>query len=360
MALFGDDQGRTEKPTPGRLAEARKRGDTHLSRELVTGAVLVVAALLLRSNGDWLIGALSAAMRHGLTVDLREHPIASGTVGGACREVLSCARLVGAPLLALLGLLALTVALVGYGQIGLRWSDDVLTPRIDRLNPAANWRRLFNLQAVVRTAFALVKLALLVGVTWLVVRDRWPQLCVLTDQDFPIAAGVVADLALSVLLWVALLVFALALADVAWQRFDFQQRNMMTRQEVEDERRRSEGDPLVKSRLRQARAELMKHRMMEAVPKADVVITNPEHFAVALRYERKTNRAPEVVAKGTDETAARIRELAREHGVPLLEDPPLARALFRAVKVGQEIPARFYEAVATVLSHVYRLEHRVA
>ena len=135
---------------------------------------------------------------------------------------------------------------------------------------------------------------------------------------------------------------------------------MMSKQEVEDARKRSEGDPLMRSRLRQARAEMMRHRMMEAIPKADVVITNPTHFSVALRYDRKRHTAPELVAKGMNDVAMRIRELARENDVPLLEDPPLARALFRAVKVGQEIPARFYEAAATVLSHVYRLKDRVA
>jgi flagellar biosynthesis protein FlhB len=140
----------------------------------------------------------------------------------------------------------------------------------------------------------------------------------------------------------------------------FQTRNMMTKQEIEDERRRSEGDPTMKMRQRRARNELMRQRMMDAVPKADVIVTNPTHFSVALRYDRKRDAAPTVVAKGVDDMAMRIRELAREHGVPLMEDPPLARALFRAVKVGQTIPERFYQAVATVLSHVYRLKGRTA
>src|SRR5262249_41410613 len=147
------------------------------------------------------------------------------------------------------------------------------------------------------TAFAALKLAVLAAVTVLVVRPRWGELTHLADHDVMVSAGAVADLALSVLLWVAAVVFALALVDVLWQRFDFVQRNMMTRQEVGDERRRSEGDPVVKNRLRQARVELLRHRMMQAVPKADVVITNPTHFAVALRYDRKKNVAPEVVAK---------------------------------------------------------------
>jgi flagellar biosynthetic protein FlhB len=360
MALFGDDQGRTEKPTPGRLEEARNRGDSHLSRELLTAGTLLVAAVAMRWLGAWLFGGLGDALQYGLCVDLRRHAFGGGGIDGACREVAATATLVAAPVLALMALLAATTLLFGYGQIGLRWSTEALTLRLDRVDPAANWKRLFSPQSLVRTAFALVKLLVLGLVLWFVLRDRWAGLALLSDQDTATATREVADLVLTLLIWVAAVVFVLAVADVAWQRFDFQRRNMMTKQEVEDERRRSEGDPMIKSRQRQARLELMRHRMMEAVPKADVVITNPTHFSVALRYDRKRNAAPEVVAKGQDELALRIRELAREHGVPLLEDPPLARALWRAVKVGQEIPARFYEAVATVLSHVYRLKGRVA
>ena len=259
-----------------------------------------------------------------------------------------------------LAVLLLSAAIAGYAQIGVRFSDEVLQLKLERLNPASNYKRLFSMQAVVRTAFSLVKLGVLVLVLALVLDSRWADLAKLPDQDFVVGMRVVADLAMTALLWVAVVVFALALADVIWQRFDFEKRNMMTRQEVEDERKRGEGDPMVKNRLRQARTELLRHRMMQAVPKADVVITNPTHYAVALRYDRKKNAAPEVLAKGVDDMAARIREIARENKVPLMEDPPLARALFRAVKVGQEVPARFFEAVATVLSHVYRLKNRVA
>lgn len=357
---FGDDQGRTEKPTPGRLNEARNRGDTQLSRELLTGATLLTAAIALRFFGAWLLEAMGAALQFGLTLDLKAHPVANADVPGACNEVLTMLALVAAPTIVLLATLLLSAAVAGYAQIGLRFSDEVLQFKLERLNPASNYKRLFSMQSVVRTAFSLVKLAVLVAVIAFVLDSRWADLAKLPDQDFVVGMRIVADLSMTVLLWVASVVFALAVADVFWQRFDFEKRNMMTRQEVEDERKRGEGDPMVKNRLRQARAELLRHRMMQAVPKADVVITNPTHFAVALRYDRSKNAAPEVVAKGVDDMAARIREIARENKVPLMEDPPLARALFRAVKVGQEIPGRFFEAVAAVLSHVYRLKNRVA
>ena len=338
---FGDDQGRTEKPTPGRLAEVRNRGDTHLSRELLTGATLLTAAIALRSLGGWLLQSLGAALQHGLTLDMEAHPVRNGDVPGACQEVLITLALVAAPTIVLLAVLLLAAAVAGYAQIGVHIADEVMQLKLERLNPASNYKRLFSMQTIVLKA-------------------RWADLTKLPDQDFAVAMHIVADIAMTALLWVAVVVFVLAIADVFWQRFDFEKRNMMTKQEIEDERKRGEGDPMVKNRLRQARTELLRHRMMQAVPKADVVITNPTHYAVALRYDRKKNAAPEVLAKGVDDMAARIREIARENKVPLMEDPPLARALFRAVKVGQEVPARFFEAVATVLSHVYRLKNRVA
>ncbi|MSR39491.1 MAG: flagellar biosynthesis protein FlhB [Planctomycetes bacterium] len=360
MALFGDDQGKTEKPTPGRMAEVRERGDTHMSRDLVTAGALLVATIALRCFGGWLLDALAKVMEHGLQVDLRDHPIADASISGACREMLWSLLAVAAPLGVLLSILVLSVAIFGYGQIGIHFSTEVLGFKLERLNPAANWKRLFSPQSLLRTVFAALKTTALTAVLWLVLRNRWQGLSHLQDQGIFKATQTIADLVFLALMWVAGVVFALALADVIWQRFDFEKRNMMTRQEVEDERKRSEGDPMVKSRMQRARAELLRHRMMEAVPKADVVITNPTHFAVALKYDRKRRAAPEVIAKGADDMAMRIRELAKANNVSLLEDPPLARALYRAVKIGDEIPARFYEAVATVLSHVYRLKNRVA
>jgi flagellar biosynthetic protein FlhB len=358
MAIFGDDQGKTEQPTPSRLAEVRNRGDSPLSRELVQGGVLMVAALVFEWCGAWLVDSLIQVMRRGLVVDLAGRTL--DRVSGACQEVLGAALLVVPPFATLVATLVATTVVLGYGQIGVKWSREVLGFKLERLNPAANWKRVFNVQALVRTGFAAVKLAIVVGVLWAMLGDRWQMLLRLHEQPLAQAAAEIAAVVLGLMFWVGAVVFALSFLDLAWQRFSFTQRNMMTRQEVEDERRRSEGDPTIKLRQRRARNELMRQRMMEAVPKADVVVTNPTHFSVALRYDRRRDVAPTVVAKGVDEMALRIRELAREHGVPLMEDPPLARALFRAVKVGQAIPERFYQAVATVLSHVYRLQGRTA
>jgi len=358
MALFGDDSGKTEKPTPTRLQDVRNRGDTPLSRELVHGGVLLVAALALTWGGGWLIEALGEVLRTGLRVDMTGREL--DEVGGACRELASAAAIVAPPFAVIVLTLVVATALIGYGQIGLHWSREVLGFKLDRLNPLTNWKRVFNVQALVRTGFAALKLAVLLVVLWLVVGGRLPALLRLHEQPLTVAAGEVADLALTLLLWVSSVVTAIAAADWFWQRFQFEKRNMMTKQEVEDERKRSEGDPAIKMRQRRARNELLRHRMMAEVPKADVAITNPTHFSIALRYDRKRDAAPVVVAKGVDEQALAIRTLAQQHGVPLMEDPPLARALYRAVKLGQTIPERFYQAVATVLGHVFRLKHRTA
>ncbi len=358
MAIFGDDQGKTEKPTPSRLQEVRNRGDSPLSRELVQGGVLLVAAVLLTCCGGWLVDAFGQVLRQGLAVDGADARV--GDVPGVCAEMLAALAIVGPPFATLVATLTVATLVFGYGQIGLRWSREVFGFKLERLNPLANWKRVFNVQALVRTGFAAVKLAVLVVVVWLVVGDRVPALLRLHEVPLARSASEVADLALTLLLWVGAVVTTIAFADFVWQRFQFEKRNMMSKQEVEDERKRAEGDPAIKMRQRRARNELLRHRMMTAVPKADVVVTNPTHFAVALRYDRKRDSAPVVVAKGVDEQALAIRTLATQHGVPLMEDPPLARALYRAVKLGQTVPERFYQAVATVLGHVYRLRGRSA
>lgn len=358
MPLFGDDQGKTEKPTPSRLSEVRNRGDTPLSRELVQGGTLMIAAVMFEHVGAWLVDALQQTMRRGFDVSLGERDL--GSVPGACREMLAAVFAVLPPFALLAATLVAATLVIGYGQIGVRWSREVVGFKLEKVNPFTNWKKVFNVQAIVRTGFAVLKLGVIVGVLWAVLGDRWQVLLHLHERPVMQAAGDIAGIGLSLMFWVGAVVCALSVADLAWQRYSFTQRNMMTRQEVEDERRRSEGDPTIKMRQRRARNEMMRQRMMESVPKADVIVTNPTHFSVALRYDRRRDAAPTVVAKGVDEVAMRIREIAREHGVPLMEDPPLARALFRAVKVGQTIPERFYQAVATVLSHVYRLQGRTA
>ncbi|MCK5945497.1 MAG: flagellar biosynthesis protein FlhB [Planctomycetes bacterium] len=358
MALFGDDQGKTEKPTPSKLADVRKKGDTPHSKELTQGAVLFLAAIMLIWIGDWLVDALSSVMRTGMTLDMSQRQLQD--IGGACSELWRAFTTVLPPFATLLLVLVATTALVGYGQIGIKISREAIGFKPQKLNPFTNMKRVFSPQSLMRTVFAAFKLSIIVTVLYFVLADRLPILLHLHEQPFATAAKEIGSLALTLLLWVGAVVTAMALADLAYQRYSFTKRNMMTKQEVDDERKRSEGDPTMKSRQKGARNELLRQRMMADVPRADVILTNPTHYSVALRYDRDKASAPMVVAKGVDDMAMQIRKIAREHDVPLMEDPPLTRALYRAVKVGQAVPEKFYQAVATVLSHVYRLKGRTA
>ena len=361
MPIFRDNEGRTEKATPQRLEEARNKGQVALSHEFVMAGTLMLGVLLIERFGYTLIKALEGSLRVGLDVRLDRHHLGDGDIAGFWHETLAHLVCVGPTLGAFLLVFLAATLLCGYGQIGFRFSFETLGIKWQRLNPVANLQRLFQLTTLTRTLLSVGKLTVLGGVLWLVLRSRWQRFATLYGvADFQSAVLVIAEAVLAVFFWVSAAVLALSTLDVLWQRFDHGRNLMMTKTEVEDERKRSEGDPMIKGRLRSARLALMRQRMMEAVPKADVVITNPTHFAVALKYDRRRNRAPEVIAKGLDELAQKIRELARENGVPLMEDPPLARALYRAVKVGQEIPEKFYKAVASVLSHVFRLKGNVA
>ena len=358
MALFGDDNGKTEKPTPMRLNQARDKGDTPMSRELVQGGVLLIAAMLLLWLGDWLLDAFGEVMRTCFALDLAGHDLSQ--VDGAMSRLWLAFTTVFPPFATLLGVLVAATALIGYGQIGVRISKEVLKLRPEKLNPVNGIKKLFSPQSLMRTVFAVLKLAVIAGVLWFVLGGRLPVLLHLHEMPFAAAAHEIGNLALTLVFWIAAVVTAMAFADFAFQRYSFTKRNMMTKQEVEDERKRTDGDPTMKARQKGARHELLRQRMMQDVPRADVILTNPTHYSVALRYDRSRDSAPVVVAKGVDEIAMQIRKVAREHDVPLMEDPPLTRALYRACKVGAAIPEKFYQAVATVLSHVYRLKGRTA
>ncbi|MHC5065523.1 MAG: flagellar biosynthesis protein FlhB [Planctomycetota bacterium] len=370
MGLFKDDTGKTEKPTPTRLSEAGNKGNVPLSREFVTAGTLLIMTIILMSTGHWLTDALKRCLEFGLQVDPEKHPImgmAPPSEGGQIDLVFAQQQFLLSyggilwPFLWIVGIALIATMLTGYGQIGFKLRTEALKVRIEKLNPVNNLNRLFSFSSVFRTIVSALKLAVLGGVLYTVLQGRMPIFAQMYENEsFAESVAMIVDTAFLILIWIAVIVLLISLADLAWQRFDYIKNNMMTKHEVEDERKRSEGDPAVKARLRSAALQIMRQRMMESIPKADVIITNPTHFSVALRYDRTKDPAPRVVAKGLDDLAMKIREIAKENDVPLMEDPPLARALYRAVKVDQEIPEKFYKAVATVLSHVFRLKEQVA
>lgn len=351
MAENESGQERTEQPSPKRLREARERGQVARSRELAGAAVVGAAALSLLLLGGSMAQRAAAWFRDALTLDagLLEAP---GRLPGLFGEGMLAGLWVAAPVFAA----ALAGAIVaGLALGGWNFSLQALAPDLSRLDPVRGLGRLFSLPALAELAKALLKFLGIGACAALALRAFEPQLIGLALE--PGAAGIhhAAVLATQMLVLLAATLVVIAAIDVPYQWLRHQQSLRMTRQELLDELKESDGRPEVRGRIRRLQAEMSRRRMMDAVPTADVVITNPTHFAVALKYSGGAMRAPRVVAKGADLIAAAIRERAEQHGVPLVSAPPLARALYRSVEIGAEIPVNLYNAVAQVLTYVYQL-----
>jgi flagellar biosynthetic protein FlhB len=351
MAGQDDDQERTEQATPKRLDEARKRGDIPRSRDLSAAAVLLAAGTGLYSMGSYSGGALYNMMRSQLTV-APEQVLNEGYMIPA---MANAAAQVAIGLAPVFGLIALAAMLAPLALGGWSFSTEALAPNFSRLSPAAGFGRMFSMHAVLELCKSLAKFSIVALVAVWVLRRDTAELLQLGSE--PSATGIVHAFQVCGKAFIALTAGLLIIAgiDVPIQLWQYSKKMKMTRQEIRDEMKESEGSPEIKGRIRRAQQEMAKRRMMQEVPKADVVVTNPTHFAVALRYDENRMRAPIVVAKGADLVAARIREIAAQHNVTLFEAPPLARALHKHVDIGSEIPQTLYAAVAQVLTYVFQL-----
>lgn len=350
MAENENGQEKTELPSEKRIREAREKGDVPRSRELSTAAVfgLGVAALLVLGGGlsaramDWMRGAL------------RPDP---GLVGspellfGHVGELIVGFMWILAPFVAVT-LLACFVSPVLMG--GLNVSSKALVPDLKRLNPLSGLKRIYGPEGLAELLKSLLRVTLVGTAAAVVLVPGLPKLRAMPNQPLETAAATGLHFALWLLLATASALFLLGLMDAPYQKWNWRRKLKMTRQELREEMKESEGRPEVKGRIRQLQREMSQRRMMEDVPTADVIVVNPTHYAVALKYD-SSMRAPKVVAKGVDELALRIREIAETHRVPLVEAPPLARVLYRDGEIGQEIPMKLYAAVAHVLSYVYQL-----
>jgi len=350
--MADEDMERTEHPTPKRLEEARKNGQVPRSTELTTAAVVLIAGAGLHYMGHALGSSLFEMMRTNLSLSreqaLDESQAISMFAGSALHALVACAPIFG------LTLVAALLAPLAIG--GWNLSFGVLAPDFSRLSPMAGFGRIFSMRGLVELVKAFAKFALIATIAVIFLWVKRTELLELGGEAPRAAIGHAITLSGQALLYLAGALALIAAIDVPWQLFQHMKQLRMTRQEIRDEMKESEGNPEVKGKIRQIQQDMARRRMMAQVPKADVVVTNPTHFAVALRYDEKRMRAPIVVAKGADEVAARIREVAGEHSVPIFEAPPLARALFRSVDLNHPVPATLYVAVAQVLTYVYQLK----
>ena len=347
-----NDQERTERPTAKRLEKAREEGQVPRSVELNAAAVLLVTAGGLHFLGGSIGAALFDIMKSALSISPSEAVDPGLALSAASAEMLrglvACAPVLG------LTLVAALVAPLALG--GWNLSFGALAPDFTRLDPIAGFGRFFSARGAVELGKAFGKFLIVATIAVVVLRKQSPHLLALGAAPLPVAIAQSANLASDALLAVSGGLVIIAAIDVPFQLWQYTDKLKMTRDEIRQEFKESEGAPEVRSRIRRTQREYARRRMMHEVPKADVVVVNPTHFAVALRYDESRMRAPLVVAKGTDLVAARIREIATEHSVPIFEAPPLARALHHSVEIGSEVPATLYVAVAQVLTYIYQVK----
>ncbi len=345
------DLEKTEQPSPRRLEKAREEGQVARSREWVTFALLSTAMGALWLTSRSLETKLSAAVRHGLSF---ERDVAFDTSRMLAQaQVMSLDGLAAVgPFLAMMMLAAL-VAPMMLG--GLLFSPRSVAPRFSKLNPLAGIGRMFSAQSLADLLKAIAK-SLLIGVVgYWVIMDSLTAMSTLMAQPVDAAIPHMLTLIARSCAWIVGTLLLIAVVDVPYQVWSLHRKLRMSREDVRQEHKESEGDPHVKARIKRQQQALARRRMMSEVPKADLVLTNPAHFAVALRYEEGAMNAPRLVAKGTELVAQRIKEIAREHQVEVIESPALARSLYKHTDLGREIPGGLYTAVAEVLAWVYRL-----
>lgn len=354
MSDTDDDASKTEDPSEKKLGEAHSKGQVWTSREVGHWFMFLAMAAILAFMGGSIAQGVSRAVLPFLEKP-DQIPLDAGNLGplliGTFWESLK-------PLMFPVLILAIVSVIPTMMQTGLLFSAESITPKLEKLNPLTGLKRIFSLSSSVEMGKNLVKLAIIgTMVVWLL-RPELLRIDQLVGLDLMDALGEIQDQTLKLLIGVLAVMAVLAAADVFYQRYTYMKKMRMSKQDVKEEYKQSEGDPMVKMRLRQIRFERTRRRMMAAVPKATVVVTNPTHYAVALLYEPETMAAPKLVAKGADLIAKRIRELAEEHKVPIVENPPVARALFATVDIDEAVPPEHYKVVAEIISFVFKLKRK--
>ncbi|MGR5205642.1 MULTISPECIES: flagellar biosynthesis protein FlhB [Vibrio] len=347
-----DGQERTEEATPRRLQQAREKGQVARSKELASASVLIVGAVALMWFGESLARALFSIMSR--LFDLQRDEIFDtyklfDIAGGALLDLLF-------PLFLILVTLFVAAIVGAAGLGGISFSVEAAMPKLSKMNPLSGLKRMVGMQSWVELVKSILKVALVTGVAIYLIQASQADLFQLSMDVYPQNIFHALDILLNFILLISCSLLIVVAIDIPFQIWQHADQLKMTKQEIKDEYKETEGKPEVKGRIRMLQREAAQRRMMADVPQADVIVTNPEHFSVALRYKQKTDRAPVVIAKGTDHMAMKIREVAREHDITIVPAPPLARALYYTTDLEQQIPDGLFTAVAQVLAFVFQLK----
>ncbi|MBK7405762.1 MAG: flagellar biosynthesis protein FlhB [Phycisphaerales bacterium] len=351
-----EDMGeKTEQPTSRRLSEARERGQIAKSQELSAAIDLAAGVVLLVVAGGFIVRAFLSIMERSYASEGAGWSTDPASVWPLAKSVAVDGASVMVPML----LAAAIISFIAqFLQVGWNVSTKPLMPKLSKISPAAGLKRLFGKRGIVKSAVNSVTLAVVLALAVSIIARGTPKIVGLPALGAAEGMVLIARMLLALALWLAAVLLVIGVIDWLYQRWQHTQDLKMTKQEVKDERRSMDGDPQLKGRRFRMMRDIVMQRIQQQVPLADVVVTNPTHFAVALRYDEEAMGAPRVVAKGADYMAQRIRVVAAAAGVPIIERPPLARGLYYGVEVGREISSEYYEAVAEILAYVYRLEQR--
>jgi len=355
MSASGGGEEKTEKATPKKRQDARKDGQVRKSTEVNT-AVLVIALLAtIQMFGPGMVDRLDALLVRYL------YGHASSNLGLTVGRLQAIAVDIIGDILMILLPVFIVAMLIGVGvnllQVGFLYTTKPLRPKFNKINPMSGFKRIFSMRSVVEMLKALLKVSVIFAVVYSEYMDRFEEFPNYMGYDPTIIALHIFNMCMTLACKAALALIVIGALDYLYQWFDYERNLKMTKQEVKEEYKMLEGDPQIKSKRREKQRQIATMRMMQAMPNADVVITNPTHYAVALRYDDKTDEAPILIAKGRDLIAKRIKDKAREHNIEIVENKPLAQALYFSVEVGRQIPEDLYVAVADILAYVYNLKH---
>ncbi len=348
-------QEKTEQASPKRREDARKKGQVARSMELNSVAILFFGLMSLTFFSGWFY--------QGLRQSFISNYAMIANIDLTAVKAYEIFRVNGFELLKImfpmLAVMMVAGVLVNFAQVGLHFTPEPIIPKAEKLNFTKGFSRIFSKKTVVELFRDVIKISIIGYISYITIRDEIPNFLPLADQELSQIMSFAGMMALKVGLRVALALFLLAILDYAFQKFEFEKTIRMSKQEVKEEYKEFEGDPQIKARIRRIQREMSRRRMIQEVEKADVVITNPTHLAVALRYDMDKDSAPTVVAKGERLIAQKIKEVAKKFNIPIVEDKPLARALFETVDIGMQIPMKLYRAVAEVLAYVYKQKGKI-
>jgi len=347
---------RTEQPTPKRRREAREKGNVAKSTEINSVLVLLMGIIVLRIAGPWIFDQVGSTIAKSFGM-ISNPQLDQASIIVYFRSAVITFFKVALPI-------ALSIMVIGLLanilQIGFLLTTKPIIPKLDKIDPIAGTKRMFSIRSLVEAAKSILKMLIIAVVAYLTIKGEFVNLLSLGQTSVGAMWIFILLTGFKIVFRVALVLILLALFDYFYQRYEHEKKLKMTRQEVKEERKQLEGDPLVKSRIRSLQREMARRRMMEEVPKATVVVTNPTTLAIAIRYEITEMEAPLIVAKGKYIIAERMKSLARENDIPIVEDKLLARAMYDQVEPGDEIPIEFYNAVAEILAYVYKLQNKAA